>query len=274
MAAVQVVNFFKQNLTGAAYEALAPGSGDPAAFAVVPPGTISWLADLRGVDDANPMEVSVTAPGFHDQVLGIIGWVGSGALTAPVNRPQTISPPGLDQPIIGGNTPTVNVLGTAADNANVTAIIYHSELPGSPQNLMTAFDVKSQVRDLVGVDVTIDPSSNAQGDWSNPESLTSVNKRLDAARRYALVGITSPVPLAAVGVSGFETSGLKVGGPVLADGDHDASLLYDLSERYGNAAIIPVFSGANQDNVFVYAADPAAGSTKLTIMFADLTGPT
>lgn len=273
MAAIQVVNFFKQNLNGGSMEALAPGSGDPSAFAVVPPGSISWLADLRGVDDASPMEVSVTAPGFHDQILGILGWVPDGSAMTPVNRPFTISPPGLDQPIIGGNTPTVNVLGSGGDNANVTAIIYHSELPGSPQNLIDSFGVKSNIKSLVGVDVTVDPSSLAQGDWSSPVSITAASRRLDAARRYALVGFTSPTPLAAVGVVGFETSGLKVGGPVLADGDHDSSLIYDLSDLYGQA-IIPVFSGSNQDNVFVYAADPAAGSTDITVMFADLTGPT
>jgi len=272
MAAIQVVNFFKQGLTGGAYEALTVGSGDPAAFAVVPPGSISWLADLRGVDDASPMEVSVTAPGFHDQVLGILGLVPDGSTLAPVNRATSLSPPGLDQPIIGGNTPTVNVNGTAADNANVTAIIYHSELPGSPQSLITANEVKGQTRTLLGVDVTVDPSSVAQGDWSLPVSLSAAGRRLDAARRYALIGFTCSVPLAAVGVSGFETSGLKVGGPVLADGDHDAALIYDLAEMY-QTGIIPVFSGANQDNIYVYAADPAAGSTAITVQLADLTGP-
>jgi hypothetical protein len=274
VAAIQVVNFFKQTLaSGGSYEALAPGSGDPTAFAVVPPGTISWLADLRGVDDAGPAEVSVTAPGFHDQILGIIGWIPDGTKTAPPNRPVTISPPGLDQAIIGGNTPTVNVNGTNGDNVNVTAIIYHSELPGSPQNLMSAQEVQGQKRTILGVDVTVDPGSVAQGDWSSPVSLSAAGRRLDAARRYALVGFTCAVPLAAVGVVGFETSGLKVGGPVLADGDHDASLVFDLAQLY-QTAIIPVFSGANQDNVYVYAADPAAGSTKITVQFADLTGPT
>jgi len=273
MAAIQVVNFFKQTLGGGGFEALGVGAGDPSAFAVVPIGTVSWLADLRGVDDASPCEVSVTAPGFHDQILGILGWIPDGSVMSPVNRPFTISPPGIDQPIIGGNTPTVNVSGTAGDNVNVTAIIYHSELPGSPQNLMTAGQVKSMNRNILGVDVTVDPSSIAQGDWSTPVSISAASTRLDAARKYALLGFTSPTPLAAIGVQGFETSSLKVGGPVLADGDDDASLIYDLAELY-QTAIIPVFSGANQDNIFVTAADPAAGSTAITVMFADLTGPT
>lgn len=273
MAAIQVVNFFKQNITGTTYEALASGSGDPSAFAVVAPGTRSWLADLRGVDDASPCEISVTAPGFHDQVLGILGLIPDGTKTAPPNRPSTISPPGLDQPIIGGNTPTVNVKGTAADNVNVTAIIYHSDLPGADQSLVTANYVKNGTRTILGVDVTVDPGSVTQGDWSAPVSLSAAGRRLDAARRYALVGFTCSEPLAAVGVSGFETGGLKIGGPALADGDHDASLIYDLAVTY-DAAIIPVFSGANQDNVYVYAADPAAGSTPITVQLADLTGPT
>jgi hypothetical protein len=274
MAAIQVVNFFKQGLTGAAYEALTIGTGDPTAFAVVPAGTVSWLADLRAVNDDNPLEVSVVAFGFHDQTLGILGWVPSGATTAPTGRATTISPPGMDQPIIGGNTPTVNVLGTAGDNSNVTMIIYHSDLPGSSQNLIDAAACKALTKNILGVDVVLD-LDNAQGDWSPPVALDAATTRLDAARRYALLGFTSNVPVAAVGVLGFETSGLKVGGPVLADGDHDASLIYDLDMLYHPAGgMIPVFSGSNQSNIFVYGADPTQTDAKITVQLADLTGPT
>lgn len=273
MAAIQVVTFYV-TLGSSDYEAMTPGTGDPSAFAVVPVGTRSWLADVRAVDIASSCEISITAPGFHDQLLGMLGQVPDGSAMSPANRPFTISPPGLDQPIIGGNTPLVNAKGTSGDQIQVTCIIYHSELPGSPQNLMTAQEVRSETRTLLGVDVQADASSGlSQGDWSAPVSIDAASIRLDAARRYALVGFTSDVPCSAVAVTGFETSGLKVGGPVLADGDHDAALILDLADIY-QSAIVPVFSGANHANISVYVADPAASTVNLTVQFADLTGPT
>lgn len=270
--ALQVVNFFKQNLAGGGgYEDLSVGSGDPAAFAVVPTGSIAYLADLRAVDDASPCEVSVVAQGFADQILGIAGWVPDGSTLAPPNRSTSISPPGADQPIQSGDVPTVQVKGTAADNVNATAIIYHSDLPGVDAYLRAAPAVKNAIHNILGVDVAADASSVAQGDWSTPVSISAASRRLNANKWYALMGFTSDVPCAAVGVSAFETGNLKVGGPSIADGDHDASLIYDLAVTYG-AALIPVFNGANQDNVLVYVADPAATNVNLTIMLAELTG--
>jgi hypothetical protein len=270
--ATQVVNFFKQTLTGGAFEALTPGSGDSNTFANIPVGSRAYLADVRGVDDASPMEVSLIASRFHDQILGIAGWVPDGSTLAPPNRPVSISPPGFDQPIYPSDVLTVQVLGTAGDNANVSIILYYADLPGISARLRSSDAVRGGLQNLVGVDVTVDPSSLVQGDWSTGVSLSAAGRRLDAGKYYAILGFTSGTPLAAVGVSAFETGNLKVGGPVLAEGDHDASLFADLADYYGTP-LIPIIAGNNQDNVTVFAADPAAGSTKITVQLAELSSP-
>lgn len=271
-AATQVLHFFKQSLTGGALEALTAGSGDSGTFQDFTEKTPAFLADVRGIDTAHSMLVSLIASRFHDQVLGIAGYVPSGATLAPVNRPVSISPPGVDQPIYPSDVMTVQVLGTAADKAAVSLIVYYSDLPGISAKMKTWDQVKDHIVNQVGVQVTVDPSSLAQGDWSTPVAISAAGRRLDAGKYYALMGFTGATPLGVVGISAFETGNLRVGGPLLADADHDASLFKDLATLYGTA-LIPIIAGNNQDNVKVYAADPVKAATAMTVMFAELDGP-
>jgi hypothetical protein len=272
-AALQVVNFFKQNITGGALEALTPGTGDSNTFQDFTPGSAAYLADVRGVDDASPCEVSLIASRFHDQILGITGWVPDGSTLAPVNRSTSISPPGADQPIYPSDVLTVQVLGTAADNVNVTVVLYYSDLPGIAAKLRTWDAVRGSIVNLVGVDVALDASSGpAQGDWSAAVSLSAGGRRLDAGRYYAVLGFTAAEPLAAMSISSFETGNIRIGGPVIADGEKDSGLLKDIAITY-NAALIPIIAGNNQDTVLVQCADPAASTVATTVMLAELSGP-
>src|SRR5690349_20819000 len=96
---LQTLTFFKQNLTGGAFEALAPATGDAATFFNVPQGSPAYLAEVWAVDSASVCEIELTATRFHDQVAGIRLAVPSGAALAPTTRPSLVSPPGYDQPI-------------------------------------------------------------------------------------------------------------------------------------------------------------------------------
>lgn len=269
-AALQVVNFFSQGITGGAFEALAPGTGDSATFQDFTQGAPAYLADVRGVDDASPCEISLTASRFHDQIEGIAGWIPDGSTLAPPNRATSISPPGFDQPIYPSDVLTVQVKGTAGDNVNVTLMLYYSDLPGIAAKLRTWEAVKAATVNLVGVDVALDASSGAsQGDWSQSVALSAAGRRLDAGRYYAVLGFTADVPCAAVGLSSFETGNIKIGGPVIGDGEKDANLLAEVARIY-NAALIPVINGSNQDSVLLQAADPAATNVAVTVMLAEL----
>jgi hypothetical protein len=271
-AALQVVNFFKQALTGGAFEALTPGTGDSNTFQDFTQGAQAYLANVAGVDTASPCEVSLIASRFHDQIEGIAGWIPDGSTLAPPNRSIAISPPGFDQPIYPSDVLTVQVLGTAADNVNVSVVLYYADLPGISAKLRTWQAVSSQIVNLVGVDVALDASSGAaQGDWSAGVSLSAGGRRLDAGKYYAVLGFTAAAPLAVVGLSSFETGNIKIGGPVVADGDKDANQIAELARLY-NAALIPIINGNNQDTVIVSCADPAATTVKTTVMLAELSG--
>src|SRR5688572_20884203 len=129
-AALQVVNAWDQNITGGAFEALEPGTGDSFTFFNVPQGSAAYLAEVWGVDDASPAEISIKASRFHDQVFGIRARIPDGDLVAPTDRSTLLFPPGFDQPIFPSDTLTVEVNGTAADNVNVTLVLYYADIPG------------------------------------------------------------------------------------------------------------------------------------------------
>jgi len=271
-AALQVVNFFSQNVAGTVFDPLTPGTGDSATFQTFTPGTPAYLADVAGVDTASPCEISLIASRFHDQIEGIAGWIPDGSTLAPVNRSTSISPPGFDQPIYPADVLSVRALGTAADKVNVTLRLYYQDLPGISAVLRTYEAVKGATLNLVGVDVALDASSGAsQGDWSLGVSLSAAGRRLDAGKYYAILGFTAAEPLAAVAVTSFETGNIKIGGPVIADGEKDAYQLAEVARLY-QQPLVPVINGNNQDSVTVFCADPAASTVAVTVMLAELSG--
>src|SRR5712672_1435531 len=97
--ALQVLTFAKVAISGSAFEAVSPVSGDSATFYNVPQGTAAYVSEIWATNNLRACEISITASRFHDQVFGIRGQVTSGATTAPINRAVCISAIGLDQPI-------------------------------------------------------------------------------------------------------------------------------------------------------------------------------
>lgn len=272
-AALQVVNTFKQSLTGSGtFDTFAPGTGDSLTFYNVPQGSGPYLSEVWAVDDAGPIEVSLTASRFHDQLFGLLGLAAEQVDGAGNPRASCISPVGFDQPIYPSDVLTVRGADQASGNANIVYVVYYPDLPGIAASMRTYEAVKAATVNLVGVHVSLDASSGpGQGDWSQSVSLSAASRRLDAGRKYAVLGFTSDVPAAAVALSSFETGNLRIGGPVVADPDHDAYLLADLARVY-SSALIPVIDGSNQDSVMLQCADPAATNVEIDVMLAELQG--
>ena len=267
--ALQIVNFFKQGLTGGAFEALAPGTGDSATFFNVPQGSGPFLAEVWGVDNASVAEFSLTASRFHDQTFGIRLACPSGAALAPTTRPSLLSPAGFDQPIFPSDVLSVQVNGTAADNVNASLMIYYPNLPGIDGRYASSAYVRSAMKNLVGVRVS--PTSGA-GQWGTSVALNSVTNLLHANTDYAILGFTCQTPIAALGISGVDTGNLRVGGPVVAAPEHDAYLFADLSDKYG-VPLIPVINSNNAGAINVQAAHTSAAAKVVDVLLAELSSP-
>lgn len=268
-AGLQVVNFFKQAITGGAFEALAPGTGDSATFFNVPQGSVAYLAEIWGVDDAHACELSLYASRFHDQVFGIRGEIPSGAATSPVKRTFLMSPSGHDQKIFPSDVLTVQANGTASDNVNATLVLYYADIPGISARLATYDYVRGHTRNLVGINVALTPGA---GNWGASVALNASDNRLHANTDYAVLGFTANLALAAVGLSGIDTGNLRTGFPVVGDPAHDAYGFSDFARSY-NAPLIPIINSNNAGSTFLQAAHTAATATKVDVLLAELDGP-
>ena len=272
-AGLQVQNWFSTGLTGGAFEALTPGTGDSATFFNVPQGSNAYLAEVWCVDDASPMTLSLTASRFHDPTLGIVYQVPDGSTLAPTGRSTLLSSPGIDQPIYPSDVLNVNANGTAADNVNATLVFYYADIPGIQARLISYETLLGRTpnspnnqANQVGIQVSVTPGA---GDWGATVALNATDNRLHANADYAVMGFSTQTPIAAVALQGIDVGNLRVGGPLLADGDHDGNLFVDYARAY-NAALIPVINSNNAGNILVQAADTAAGARSITVNLVQL----
>lgn len=264
--ALQVINAFKQNLAGAVFEALAPGTGDSFQVQNVPLESAPYLAEVWGTDDDSAFELSVYGSRWHDQTLGLRMAGPAASSYGPVERATLLSPCGADQRLYSSDTLHFNVKATAADNFNATAIIYYPDLPGIAARLATWAQVKSMTKNLVGINV---PLVAGVGDYGASVALNSADDRLHADTDYAVLGFTSNIPCPLVAISGIDTGNMRMGGPVLADADHDSTLFVDLAENY-NAALIPIINANNRGSIFLQAAGLTAITPNIDVMLAEL----
>lgn len=267
--ALQIINLFKQSLTGGAFEALAPGTGDSLTFQNVPQDSVSTFAEVWAVDDAHACELSFYASRWHDQQFGIRMEVPSGAAFAPVNQPVNVLGGGAIQPIFPSDVLVPRVNGTASDNVNATALIYYENLPGIDARLMSWATFRTAYKNLVGINVSLTPGA---GNYGNTVALNASDNRLHANTDYAVMGFTCKTPCALVALSGVDTGNQRVGGPVLGDPSHDEELFLDLAKKY-DAALIPVINSNNAGAVNLQAANVNNTAIAVDVMLAELKQP-
>ncbi len=266
---LQTLTFAKLNITGSAFEAVSPITGDSATFFNVPQESKMYVAELWAAMSGHAAELSVTASRWHDQIYGIRGEITSGATTAPINRAVCLSPIGVDQPIFPSDVLTVQVNGTANDELVATLIVYYQNLPGISARLASYDYVKQHTKNLVGINCTLTSGTAVPG---TAVALNASDNRLHANRDYALLGWSSTLTCASLTVQGIDTGNLRVGGPVLGDPGHDANFFVDIARAYG-APLIPVINSNNAGSTLLQGTHVVGQSTPLDVLLAELDGP-
>jgi len=267
-AGLQTITFSKVSITGGAFESVSPISGDSATFFNVPQGSAAYVAECWAVDNLHACEISITASRFHDQVFGIRSSVTSGAATAPVNRSVNVQPLGIDQPIFPSDVLSVLVNGTAADDVIITMILYYPDIPGISARLATYDYVKSNTKNLVGINTNVTPGDGVLG----TTVALNVDNRLHANTDYALLGYTSNLAFGSLLFQGVDTGNLRVGGPALADPGHDATFFVDLA-RGLNAPLIPIINSNNAGSTTIGAVGTDVGACVVDTYLAELRQP-
>lgn len=266
---LQTLTFAKLNITGSAFEAVSPITGDSATFYNVPQNTKMQVAEIWGTASGHAAEFSFTATRWHDQTYGIRGEVTSGATTAPINRPVCLSPIGTDQPIYPSDVLSVQVNGTANDEVVATLLVYYPDLPGISARLATYEWVKQHTKNLVGINCTLTSGTAVPG---TAVALNASDNRLHANTDYALLGWSSTLTCASLTVQGIDTGNLKIGGPVLGDPGHDANIFVDYARAY-NAPLIPIINSNNAGATLLQGTHVVGQSTPLDVLFAELDTP-
>ncbi len=267
--ALQTITFAKLNITGSAFEAVSPISGDSATFFNVPQNSQMYVAELWAGIGAAACEVSVTASRWHDQTYGIRGEVTSGATTAPINASVCLSPIGIDQPIFPSDVLSVQVNGTANSEFVATLIVYYHDLPGISARLASYDWVKQNTKNLVGINTTLTSGTAVPG---TAVALNAADNRLHANRDYALLGWSSTLTCASLTIQGIDTGNLRVGGPVLGNPSHDNNFFVDIARAY-NAPLIPIINSNNAGATLLQGTHIIGQSTPLDVLLAELSVP-
>lgn len=263
---LQVANYFNADLGGTTPVALTPGTGDTNTFFNVPQGSEAYIAEVWAADSATKAEIYLTASRFHDQVFGIRYVVPAGSSLAPAGRMTNVDPAGIDQPIFPSDVLTVTAVGADNDVVNVALVLYYADIPGVDARLITAEECRARGGNKVGIKTLLTPGT---GNWGASVALNASDNRLHANTDYAVIGLNAMLPAAAVGLSGIDTGNLRTGGPVLADGGHDATLWYDLAVAYSQP-LIPVINSNNAGSTFLQIAGPGTTQNEVDVLLVEL----
>ena len=243
-------HFFKQNLTGGAFEALAAGAGDSLAVPNFADGSRAWLLEAWGANSAHAADFDVRSPSFHDNTRGIRMAYD---IKPAAGDPQLLLPWLVKQPLYASDVMVTEVNATAADNAALDLLMYFENLPGADQRLSSWPEVEARAVDMVGI--FVNPTAGAAGDWGATRALNADDDRLIANTDYAILGVTSQVRCEALAIVAPETSGRKITLPMHTVENVTADWFVQLSAKY-NLPLIPIINSNNKGNVTLQAADP------------------
>jgi len=243
-------HFFKQNLTGGAFEALAAGAGDQLAVPNFTPGTRAYLLEAWGANSAHAGDFGLRSPSFHDNTRGIRMAYD---IKPAAGDPNFILPWKVRQPLYASDVMVAETSATAADNAAYDILAYFEDLPGADQRLLSWPEVDARSVDMVGI--FVNPTAGAAGDWGVTRAIAADDDRLIANTDYAILGVTSQVRCLAIAIVGPETSGRKITVPMHPVENLSADFFVQISDKY-QLPLIPVINSNNKGNITIQAVDP------------------
>lgn len=249
-AALVGSHFFKQAITGGAFEALAAGSGDSLAVPNFAPGSRAWILEAWGADSANAADFGLRSPSFHDNTRGIRAAYDP---KPAAGDPEFLLPWRIRQPLYASDVMVAEVSATATNNVGLDILAYFENLPGADQRLLSWAEVDARAEDMVGI--FVNPTAGAAGDWGVARAINADDDRLIANTDYALLGATVQTRCLGLGIVAPETSGRRITFPGHPTANLSADWFVQISDKY-NLPLIPVFNSNNKANITLQAADP------------------
>jgi hypothetical protein len=267
---ISSISAFKQNISGAgSWDALAAVSGDSLAIADFAEGSRAYIEELiTGASNA-ATEFSVFSTRFGDPIYGLrVQHMFNPTLSGDDGNPQLPLPDELDLEVYQSDTLGMQAFGTATGNVNLTAQVYYENLPGSSQLLASWEQVRSNFVRGLGIEVTVSPGSAGQP--GTAVALTANDNRWVTDSSYAVLGITTSVPLQCVRLYGPDTGYAKI--PVPGHWHEKISAGWFVRQaRLRMVPHIPIINSNNAGLTFIDAIHTAAAaSTKVSLNVVQL----
>ena len=254
---------------GGTYESLTPGTGDTFTIRDYVKGSNAYLLEAWAADNASPCNFSIASPRMNDSQLGLLLALPDGSAVGPAEEPQVIFPGPVKVPVYNADTLRVRANGTTADDVALDFLIYYEDLDGSNVGYVSWLNIENQIEKTFGI--LVQPTAGT-GDYGTPVTLDSVDDRLEADKKYALLGATTDVPLAAIGVTGPDTGRYRITMPGKVDPTMSGDWFVQLSAKYG-LPLIPVIKANNAGATLIDCVQAGAAQTaNITLILAQLAG--
>jgi hypothetical protein len=252
----------KANLTGGAFaDTLTANTGDSLAFPQF--NAHARMTHMWGIDSDSVAEGELLLTRYesvHDQQNGFRFQVA--ALTpggaAAVAAHTFIKPPFLVD-VFSGDTATIKVTGTAADDFVLSYLTEFDDLPGVRATFADWTTVQNLKTTVIGLN-QLPVASATPGAYGASRALNADDTRLSADKYYAILGCTVQTQVTTISLISTTWGGQRIGLPVGAlDLDTDYWFVRQSLER--QKPLIPIINANDAGNVLVQVADGEASTS-------------
>lgn len=259
----------KRNITGGAFEALIPGVDDTFVIRDYVRGSRAYIEDIWGLDAEHVAQLSIASPRMNDGQFGLRLALPSGAISGPAEEPELLFPGPGRLPVYNADTLKVQVDGTANDDVLFALSVYYENLEGSAVNLYTWAQIESQLEKTFGI--LVQPTNGICA-YGTPVALNSVDDRLEADKKYALLGATCDTPTGLIAIQGPDTGRYRIGIPGKVAPVCTADWFAQLDAKYPGGRI-PVIKANNAGSTLISTADANTGATpNVTLILGQIPG--
>lgn len=253
----------KANTTGGTFaDTLTANSGDTLSIPNLQSGK-GRILRMWGIDSDAVAELALTATrvdSIHDPTFGVrfnipataIGGAGTNAAFPMIEPPNYLD-------VFTGDTLTMTVTTTAADDVLVSWLTEYDDLPGTQAKFATWESVKANRFTQIGVRV-IPVASGTPGLYGTARAVNADDNRWTGGKWYAVLGFTVQIPVTTVSFKGPMWGNWRLGAPAGVPFFYTDNYFVRLSEQTGKP-LIPVFNGYDSGSVLIEVADGEASTS-------------
>lgn len=206
--------------------------------------------------------IRITSNRLHDNVQGI-------RMQAAAGQSLEYFPRQLKQSLYSVDTITTAMSGGGAEVDAFSYLTYYSNLDGTNQNLVSWDQIKDQIVDYCGVQLSLTSGATA-GQYGGSRTLNQDFQNLKADYSYAWLGYTCASAFCTLALSGPATSNWMLGGPGSVNQDVTNDWFVRLSINQG-VPLIPVVKANDQGATTVQLmSTDTATSHNVSLLFARL----